>query len=134
VGFQNPDGVMFSGDEVLLYQDSSNNRGVARATGTAPDLSGATSYWYAFQPVLRGSVPDYASSGFGPGSALFFGDHRIDLDGDGRPDAVDLDLDGTPDFISPQAEAGISGLGLTNAHLPLLSAPVLGRADPLVSH
>lgn len=132
-GMQNPDGVIYSGDEVMIFQDSRANRGVARSTGTAPDLSGSTSYWYAVQPVLRGSVEDFASLGFSSGGTLLPGDHRLDLDGDGRADAVDLDLDGTPEFISPQAGAGLPGLGLTHGRLPLLSAPVLGAANPLAS-
>jgi hypothetical protein len=132
-GMQNPDGIMYSGDEVMIFQDSRNNRGAIRETGTAPDFSGATSYWYAVQPVLRGSVEDFAALGFGPGSSMLFGDHRLDLDGDGRADAVDLDLDGTPEFISPQAGAGLPGLGLTHGRLPLLSAPAFGSANPLAS-
>ena len=133
-GLQNPDGILYSGDDVMLFQDAAGNRGARRNTGTPPDLSGWTQYWYAVQPVLRGDVASFAAMGFGSGGTTLFGDHRLDLDGDGVSDAVDLDLDGTPEFFSPQAGAGIGGLGFTNDHLPLLSAPVLGSANPLASH
>ena len=133
-GLQNPDAVMYSGDEVMIFQDSASNRGEMRISGTGADLTGATSYWYAFQPVLCGTIDSFSSGGFGPGQSLLAGDHRLDMDSDGTNDAVDLDLDGDLEFFSPQAEvASQPGLGLTHDGLPLLSAPVFGFVNPLPS-
>lgn len=130
-GLQNPDGTMFSGDEVMIFQDSASNRGSARLTGSAP--VGGTGYWYAFQPVLCGAVADFSSAtfGFGPGGSIFSGDHASSVStlaaGD---DAIDLDLDGNIEFFSPQADFGLPGLGLTYNGIPALSEPVFGSVNP----
>jgi hypothetical protein len=141
-GLQNPDARMYSGDEAIIYQDSPANMGTPRSTGTAPTLS--QSYWYAVQPVIVGSVnfmggpqvpagPD-VPVGF-TNNTFFTGDHRMDLDGDTQMDAVSLDSvvphpgAQTPEFISPQAEAGIAGLGLTHGGRLLLSAPIHYNGD-----
>lgn len=129
-GMQNPDGDMYTGDEVLIFQDTDSNTiagsgtVVPRTTGSAPVLG--TTYWYAFQPVVAGMVSQYASVGFANGSGAFPGDHTMDLDMNGMADAVDLDLDGTPEFISPQAEAGLPGLGLTWNSQIVISNPQQG--------
>lgn len=122
-GLQNPDGLVYNGDELLFFQDSPSNRGSARVGGTPPSTTG--SYWYAFQPVIYGRVADFpATLTFGV-SGQFAGQHQLDTDGDGSMDTIDLDPpSGTAEFISPQAEAGFPGLGLTNQGFPLLSSPV----------
>ena len=133
VGLHNPNGVPYDGDEVLIFQDSARNPdGSPRAYGTAPDVSGAQGYWYAFQPVLFSStttLADYDGLGF-TRDDMFVGQHALDVDGNGQLDALDFDLDGSPEIYSPQAEQGILGYGLTNNGLPLLSPPVFGRANP----
>lgn len=128
-GMQNPDGIAYSGDEFMIFQDSAKNRTVLRMGGTAPTVT--NNYWYAVQPVLVGKV-----SQFGPlvgftvnDTTTFSGDHRIDFDGDGMFDGVNLDTVTAndrvqPEFISPQAELGLDGLGLTNGGVLLLSAPI----------
>lgn len=133
VGLQNPDGIPHDGDEVLIFQDSAfNPDGTARAWGTGPDRTGTIGYWYAFQPVLfSGGTTVAAFDGLGfTENNLYVGTHAVDLDGNGALDALDLDMDGSVDFYSPQAEVGVTGYGLTNGGLPLLSAPVFGRANP----
>lgn len=129
-GLQNPDGRMYSGDEVVIFQDSANRAGTLRprAADLAPTLG--ASYWYAIQPVILGTMASYASADFTV-NQRFPGDHRMDLDGDGEFDAVSLDTivgaHNTPEFISPQAEASNgsqAGMGLTNGGLPFLSAPM----------
>jgi hypothetical protein len=135
VGLQNPNGIPYDGDEVLIFQDSWRNPdGTPRATGTGPDLSGATGYWYAFQPVVfqgRTVNTDYDGLGFGR-NGEFVGRHSIDRDGDGVAESLDVDLDGDVDFYSPQLASGQPGLGMTNGGLPLLSSPVFGRVNPLI--
>ncbi len=122
VGMQNPDGQPYTGDEVLLFQDSARRPdGSLNPFGADPEQS----YWYAVQPVVRGSVAGFSSASLAGGPIQ---DHAFDLDGDTIDDVVDLDLDGSPEFFSPNENAGISGLGLTNSGLPLLS-PV-AWADP----
>ena len=111
------DGVPLSGDEAFVYHDAPNTPdGSARANGTAP--RGGTAYWYAVQPVIDGTPAAWGAVTL-CGSAE--GDRRMDLDGDTIYDAVDLDLDGSPEFISPHADWGLPGLGLTNGGVPLLS-------------
>jgi hypothetical protein len=152
-GLQNLDALAHSGDEVLIFQDSVTGR--TRISGTPPDITGATDYWYAVQPVVGGSVnganpgapgntnPYWQSNNDNPPTAkclainfVLCGDHRMDLDSDGRFDAINLDLDAgnSPEFFSPQAEVGalpgLPGLGLTHNGLPLLSTPVWGSANP----
>jgi len=134
-GLQNPNGIPHDGDEVLIYQDSwLNPDGTPRSTGTGPDLSGGTGYWYAFQPVAfqgRTVNTDYDGLGFGRDEE-FTGQHSMDRDADGVAESLDLDMDGDPDFYSPQLVSGQPGLGLTNGGLPLLSSPVFGRVNPLI--
>jgi hypothetical protein len=130
-GLQNPDGVMSSGDEVLIFQDSAANRGVARVSGVGP--AGTQGYWYAIQPVLCGSMADFAASGgFGPAGGILTGNHALNLSSLGAGnDAVDLDLNGSPEFFSPQADVGSQpGLGLTYDGLPAISEPVFGSVNP----
>jgi hypothetical protein len=119
----NRDGEMFTGDEILLFEDGPRR---CAACGGRPDASRA--WWYAVQPVAEGEVDPLADLGFTWLDALR-GDHRIDVNGDGTFDAVSLDTTtvaghDSPELISPQADAGIDGLGLTAAGLPLLSAPM----------
>ena len=135
-GLQNPDGIIYSGDEVIVYQDSATNRGVGRTMGTAPDMTGATSYWYAFQPVLCGMVSQFVTIGFANGSNTFPGAHTVDTNGDGTADGVNLDQDAGSklEFFSPQANSAQPGLGLTYNGLPALSAPVFGTANPAAAH
>lgn len=133
-GLQNVDGVMYSGDEVMIFQDSATNRGVARSAGSAPVVG--TGYWYAFQPVMCGDVAYYSvARGFGPGNSLANGDHGSSLSALGAgDDSVDLDLDGNIEFFSPQADVGAQpGLGLTYNGIPVLSQPVFGQMDPLAA-
>ncbi len=121
-GMQNPDGLPYTGDEVLLFQDSDRRPdGSLNPFGADPEQS----YWYAVQPVVRGSVAGFSSVSLAGGPIQ---DHAFDLDGDTIDDFVDFDLDGSPEFFSPNENAGIPGLGLTNSGLPLLS-PV-AWADP----
>lgn len=130
-GLQNPDGVMSTGDEVLIFQDSASNRGLLRASGSAP-VAG-TGYWYAVQPVMCGSIGDFsAATGFGPGGGLFAGMHAMNVSALGAGnDAIDLDLDGSVDFFSPQADVGNQpGLGFTYNSLPVISQPVFGSVNP----
>lgn len=132
-GLMNPDGQAYTGDEVILFQDSARNPdGTPRVSGTAPDP--ALCYWYAFQPVLfQGptTLQDWDGLGFSRADE-FLGIHALDLDSDGVFESLDLDLDGVREFYSPQAVIGQTGLGLTNSGLPVLSAPVFGcmNADP----
>lgn len=123
-GLQNGDAMPYTGDEILLYQDGPT---LARdgATVNANPADPTIAYWYAVQPVVRGSVADFANVSLAGGAAA---DHAEDLDGDGNDDWVDLDLDGSPDFYSPNENAGIPGLGLTYNSIPLLS-PV-AMSDP----
>ena len=126
-GLQNPDGLPYTGDEVILFQDSAlNPDGTPRTSGTAPDS--ALCYWYAFQPVLfQGptTLQDWDGLGFSRADE-FHGIHAIDTDSDGVVESLDLDMDGVRDFYSPQVVTGQTGLGLTNSGLPLLSSPVFG--------
>lgn len=135
-GWQNPNGTAYDGDELVIFSDQGLTPGGA-ASGTTPNIADPNGYWYAFQPVVRGSVTAFTSSSINGVTAA---DHRMDLDGDGNMDAVDLDgvttIGGVPhpEFISPQAEAGLPGLGLTYKNLPLLSTPVHGAGAPLAAH
>ena len=130
-GLQNPDGVMYSGDEVMIFQDSAANRGTTRQSGTAP-VAG-TGYWYAFQPVLCGAMADWAGPrGFSGGGTTLNGDHGSSASalaaGD---DTVDLDLNGTPDFFSPQWDVGVTdGLGFMYNALPVFTEFVFGSVNP----
>ncbi len=123
-GMQNPDMAPYTGDEILLYQDGGNLAGDG-VTANPRAADPTVAYWYATQPVVRGSVADFASISLARGTSA---DHAEDLDGDGTDDSVDLDLDGTPDFYSPNENAGFPGLGLTHDSLPLLSPAAL--SDP----
>lgn len=118
-----PDDLLSSGDEVLVYVDGDRAQDSSpRAHGTPPVMETGRRYWYAVQPVARGAVRDFGSVALGGyGEPI---DHRADLDGDGRHDAVDFGGAGSadgPEFVSPQAEAGEWGLGLTTQGRALLS-------------
>lgn len=127
-GWDNDDGTIYTADEVVIFSDqNSNPDGSGRAGGVAGPTAGQ-GYWYAFQPCVNGQVSDFTSSPIAGGAPS---DHRLDLDGDTMMDAVDLDgVTTSPEFISPQAEAGLRGLGLTHGGAPLLSAPVFGQLNP----
>jgi hypothetical protein len=132
-GIQNPNGIAYDADEVVIFQDSPNSTR-SRPGGTVLEPSITQTYWYAIQPVIDGTVAEFDSAGWTPNDRLL-GDHSCDMDGDGLADSIDLDtIDctgiATIDFISPQAEHGIDGLGLTNNSLPLLSAPQFFDANP----
>jgi len=133
-GLQNPDGIPYSGDEVIIYQDSYlNPDGTARRSGTGPVRG--QGYWYAFQPVAfqgRTVLGDYDGSGFSDAN-VFVGQHSLDTDADGIAESLDVDLDGSRDFYSPHVVIGETGLGLTNGGLPLLSSPVHGQINPAVA-
>lgn len=133
-GLQNPDGIPYSGDEVIIYQDSYlNPDGTPRISGTGPDRG--RGYWYAFQPVVfQGAtvLTDYDSLGFSDADS-WVGTHAIDTDADGVAESLDVDQDGSRDFYSPQVVIGQTGLGLTNGGLPLLSNPVHGQINPAIA-
>ena len=135
-GLHNPDGRPWSGDEVVIFQDSATNPdGTPRLSGTGPILNAGQGYWYAFQPVVFQNttvMTDYDGLGFSRNNE-FVGNHALDLDADGVFESLDLDLDGTPEFYGPQLVTGQTGLGLTNGGLPLLSAPVFGRANAAIA-
>ena len=131
-----PDGVPYSGDEVIEMLDGPQNQdGSPRVNGSPPDPSGLVGYWYAFQPVVAGDLADWAAVSL---TNLSPADYTVDLDGDGAADAIDLDpLAGNgPEFLSPQSPRGFGGLGLTNGGVALLSRPVFAMplactpADP----
>jgi surface antigen len=126
-GLQNPDGRMYSGDEVLILQDNENRAGVTRTRANELAPMPGVNYWYAVQPVVRGNVSSFPNTlGFTVNDVMQ-GQHQLDLNGDGSFDAIDLDLNGTADFISFQAEArngSQDGLGLTAGSMPALSAPM----------
>jgi len=125
-GMQNPNGLPYDADEVLIFQDSANSSR-ARPGGAALQPNLANDYWYAIQPVMVGKVSDFTAAGW-TANDFMSGDHACDLDGDGTDDSVDLDTTtctlASVDFISPQNEFGLDGLGLTNGSNPLLSAPM----------
>lgn len=120
----NPDGRMYSGDEVILFTDAAATARPDPLRAPRPDQA----YFYAVQPVWRGTVESFADIGFTLND-LFHGDHRRDLDRDGGFDAIDLDMGcpGGVEFISPQHDAengALDGLGLTLGGMPLTSAPM----------
>jgi hypothetical protein len=128
-----PDAQPYSGDEVVVFHDGRlHGDGSPRSESPAPDPTGATSYWYAFQPVVEGRLDAWTSVSLAGGVPT---DLTMDVDGDGLPDAVDFDpgFANGPELVSPQAEAGFRGLGLTNGGLPLLSRPVLGTPGPCLA-
>lgn len=140
-----------TGDEIVIFQDSAISQR-PRVSGTGPDVTGGTSYWYAFQPVIAGSVASFVnvapdvmgnSTGFAV-NGILPGTHTVDMDGDTVAESVTLDFTttgnalpagDTVEFFSPQAELvpPQPGLGLTNGGLPVLSAPVFGTANPAAS-
>ena len=135
-GLHNPDGVPWTGDEVVIFQDSARNPdGTPRLSGTGPILDAGQGYWYVFQPVVFQNttvMTDYDGRGFTRDDE-FLGNHALDTDADGVFESLDVDMDGSPDFYSPQLVTGQTGLGLTNGGLPLLSAPVFGRANAAIA-
>jgi hypothetical protein len=125
VGLDNPDREAYTGDDLLILQDSPRNPdGTPRATGDAPVVGNG--YWYAVQPVVASppgeTIPELA--GVTLGSAAAWTVVVQDLVPGGGPDAADLDGDGQVELFSPQADLGLGGYGLTNGSLPLLSPPV----------
>lgn len=124
-GIQNPDGWPYTGDEVVLFSDMDN---ISRPRNGELAPVRSLSYWYALQPVVHGSIDDFAATGFTVNDT-FQGDHRMDLDNDGEFDAVSLNtvapFHDSAEFFSPQAEpgnGGQDGLGLTHHGVALLSA------------
>jgi hypothetical protein len=128
-GLQNPDGINYTGDEVMIFQDSASNRGTGRATGSAPVVG--QGYWYTFQPVMCGSITDFsAAMGWGSGN-VFNGDHGNSASAAAAgDDSLDLDLDGTNEFFSPQADFGLPGLGFMYNGALFMTQPVFGQIDP----
>lgn len=130
-GLQNPDGVNYTGDEVMIYQDSAANRGVARPANQGSAPVPGQGYWYTLQPVACGNVSDYAAPGSFSSANLFNGDH-----GNSRSsaaagdDSVDLDLAAPDEFFSPQADFGLPGLGLMYGGNIVMTQPVFGMIDP----
>ena len=128
-----PNGIVHDGDEVVTFRDvATNPDGSARQIGAAPEPG--RRYWYAVQPVLMGAIDDWADLTLAwqelaeyPWTDGLRGDWRIDSDGDGLLDAIELpratppDPGNGPEFLSPQAEAGLIGLGLTHGGVALLS-------------
>lgn len=132
VTLANPDGRMYSSDEVLVFTDAFAENGLTRCAGCGTPPERGRPYWYAVQPVWTGGLDELADTGF-TFATTPYGDHRMDLDGDGTHDAASLDTvastgHDTAEFISPQAGAGFHGLGLTAAGLPLLSRSTWGEA------
>lgn len=128
-GLQNSDGVFYTGEERLFFQDTPFLPSGAMRTfqGGASAAVENSGYWYAAQPVLSmGSLMNTAFNGIGfTNNGVFNGNHVIPVTVTGGSwQGIDLDLDGTPEFLNPQVQAGIQGLGLTNRSLPLLSQPV----------
>ncbi|MEM7246991.1 MAG: hypothetical protein AAF533_16710 [Acidobacteriota bacterium] len=117
---RNPDGLPDSGDEVIVYRDTTLDP-VGRVRENAPDPSRA--YWYRIQPVVSGSLAYFADGEVGNSLQPT---RTLDLDGDGTQEAVDLQRDGQPDFIDPS----LNGLGLAWSG-EILSSPVAGSAEPL---
>lgn len=108
-----PDRLPYTGDEVVVFTDFAREPdGSDRAVGTPPEFG--RDYWYAWQPVVSGSIEDFANVSLAGGPRR---DYTVDVDGDGTADAVDLDpaFGNGVEFDSPQADFGIGGLGLTNA-------------------
>lgn len=129
-GIQNLDGNFYTGDEVLVFQDTANNPdGTARPAGAGAAPMVNAGYWYAVQPVvgMGNTMVGTAFNGIGftnNSATTFNGNHVIMVNG---YQAIDLDIDGTPEFYNPNASVGVNGLGLTNDSLPLLSAPFFGN-------
>ena len=121
-----PDAVPGSGDEVIVFHDGPRSLGGrARPSGTAPTRGGGVEYWYAVQPVIAGDLAEWTNLQL---FTLPPTDRAFDVDGDGTDDAADADLDGSMEFLSPQADAGLPGLGLTTQGRPLLSRLVRSGA------
>lgn len=112
-----------SGDDMVIFSD---------ALAGLPD---GTGFWYAFQPVIGGNLSTFGSTFVGwSGRNELPGDHTMDTDADTVMDSISVDdiagaAGRTPEFISPQAEIGLPGLGLTHGGLPVLSAPVRGAIN-----
>ena len=126
-GMQNADMMAYTGDEIMLFQDGAQSARDGATLHVSP-ADPSVNYWYAVQPVVRGSVADFANVSIAGGAAA---DHAEDLSGDGTDDWVDLDLDGSPDFYSPNENAGVAGLGLTFGGAPLLSPVALSDSSRL---
>lgn len=127
-----PDGRMYSGDEVILWTDVAT--GPLAHPIRAPLQEQA--YLYAIQPVAHGTVA--AAHDCYTNNCVLQGEHRRDLDGNGSYDSVDLDgldpADLSVEFISPQfdpAEGGQAGLGLTFRSKLALSTAISVEPVPL---
>lgn len=131
-GIDNDDGLPYTGDEIVFFSDANANpNGSTRAGGTYGPVPGQ-GYWYALQPVAQGRIEDFANVIINSRPAA---DLRLDLDGDTLYDAVNLDPDvdptgASPEFISPQAEAGLPGLGLTWHGEVGCTLPFFGMMNP----
>jgi hypothetical protein len=127
-----PDGWEFTGDEVLVYSDGPLALdGSQRLHGEAAVAERGRRYWYAVQPVARGLVDDFQDL-YDLGRPE--DDFSADLTGDGTVDSVDYDGPDSangPEFISPQADAGEPGLGLTTGGRALLSKRMAVDFDEL---
>jgi hypothetical protein len=118
----NPDGLPDTGDEVLIYRDTTRNGvGVARAKAPNP----RSRWWYRVQPVVRGSIP-YLEGPFGWVSSAHLPVTVSDRDGDGIKESVDLTRDGRYEFVDPSRH----GLGLTYGG-EIASSPSAGNGVPL---
>lgn len=120
--WHDPDGLPRTGDEVIAWHDAPFARnGEWRRYGHYPQLGAGLTWWYVVQPAARGTVNEFEGVSLAKGPV---DDFRVDLDGDGLFDAVDLhgsNGEDGPEFVSPQAEAGASGLGLTHDRRPIVS-------------
>ncbi|MEM7245381.1 MAG: hypothetical protein AAF533_08555 [Acidobacteriota bacterium] len=105
---RNPDGLRDTGDEVLVFEDT-----------TTTDMR---NWWYRVQPVALGDQA-YYDTGL---SARAVPADRLDLDGDGVPESVDIGRDGHVEFIDPSGR----GLGLTTGS-EILSSPLPAGWRPI---
>lgn len=120
VSCRNADGAAHSGDEVIVFRDTSLTPGGGEREN-APDPT--RPYWYRVQPVLDASLNYFQD---GSVSSQRFAASLVDLDGDGVAESVDLLSDGMVEFIDPSGR----GLGLAYAG-EILSSPSAGYVEPL---
>jgi len=121
VRMENPDGVRDSGDEVIVFRDTTFTPS-GRSRADAPDPR--ASYRYRLQPVLTGDPTAYERDATVSASHLPVA--AADRDGVGGKESVDLLADGRYELIDPLR----GGLGLTwNGEI--LSSPNPGVATPL---
>jgi hypothetical protein len=121
VRLENPDGVRDSGDEVIVFLDTTRTPS-GRSRADAPNPRAA--YRYRLQPVMTGDPTAYERGA--TVSANHLPVATADRDGDGADDSVDLLADGRYELIDPLHR----GLGLTwNGEI--LSSPNQGVGSPL---